>query len=120
MFTPKLFLDLGARKFAQMVLEPFAYDGLLNLDGFEEFFHGTFDDVFLIDDDISLAFCLLSDAAGIAETNGRCDKQRNGSFYGLHRSVLARCGLKKQEVKRADRSLAVINTLIVAYGCVWM
>ena len=73
------------------------FDGLLNLYGLEKLFHGTFDDVFFIDDDISFALCLLSDAAGIAETNGSSDKQGNGFLYGLHRSVLARCGLKKQE-----------------------
>jgi hypothetical protein len=76
---------------------PVVYDGLLNFDGFQEFLHRTFDDVFFIDDDISFTLCLLSDAAGITETNGSCDKDRNGSLDGLHRSVLARCGLKKQE-----------------------
>ena len=71
--------------------------GLLYLDGFEEFFHGTFDDVFFFDDDISLAFCLLGDAAGIAETNGSSDKECNGPLDDLHRSVLAKSSLKKQE-----------------------
>lgn len=73
------------------------FDGLLNLYGLEKLFHRTFDDVFFLDDDISFALCLLSDAAGIAETNGGCEKQSNGSLDGLHRSVLSRCGLKKQE-----------------------
>jgi hypothetical protein len=73
------------------------FSELLDLDGFEEFFHGTFDDVFFFDHDISLAFSLLGDAAGIAETNGNCNKERNGPLDDLHRLVLARSGLKKQE-----------------------
>jgi hypothetical protein len=73
------------------------FGGLLNLDGLKEFLHWAFDDVFFIDDDISFTLCLLSDAASIADTNGSCDKQCNGSLDGLHRTVLARYELKKQD-----------------------
>jgi len=101
---------------AEVISENENDSGLLHLDGLQEFFHGAFDDVFFIDDDISFALCLLSDAAGIAETNGSCDKERNGSLDGLHRSVLARCGLNKQEQRGIDRGVGVMNAEIVAYG----